>query len=83
MIGYNFKTLVEIPHQFIGNKAREEFTLPILQAINKYYGYEKFIEEQDTKKTLEKKILLLKGNIPPIREEYKTVFNSIFKELIP
>lgn len=83
VIGYNFKTLVEIPHQFIGNKTREEFTLPILQAINKYYGYEKFIKEQDTKKTLEKKILLLKGNIPPIREEYKTVLNLIFKELIP
>ncbi len=82
VIGYNFKTLVEVPHQFIGNRAREEFTSLILQAINEYYGYERFIKEQDLKKTLEKKILLLDGNILPVKEEYKTAFLLIFKELI-
>lgn len=83
VIGYNYQNIVQIPHQFIGNKLNEEFTVPILAAIRKYYGYEEFINEHDAKRTLDKKIILLNRNIPQIRNEYKVVINLIFKDLIP
>lgn len=82
VIGYSFQTLVQIPHLYINNKSNEEFTIVILEAIKSYYGYEKFIKERDLKKALEKKIHSLKGDIPPIKEEYKTAINLVFKNLI-
>lgn len=82
VIGYNFKTLVEVPNQFIGNGYRAEFTLPILEAISKYYGYDQFIEDQDKKKSLENKIKSLEEKILPLNDEYKEIINLVFKGLI-
>lgn len=82
VIGYSFKTLIQIPHQFIGNPSREEFTLPIIEAIKQYYDYENFLLEQDKKKTLDKKIKSLNGNMPNLTDECKNIINTIFKDLI-
>lgn len=81
VIGYNFKTLIQIPHQFIGNPSRQEFSQPILEAIKTYYGYDSFIREQDKKKALEKKIQSLNDNIPCLPHEYKKIINIVFKDL--
>lgn len=82
VIGYSFKTLIQIPHQFIGNPSRQEFSKPILEAIKSYYGYDSFIQEQDKKKTLEKKIQSLNGNIPNLPDKYKKIVSIVFKDLI-
>ncbi len=73
-----FKTLIQIPHQFIGNPSRQEFSKPILEAIKSYYGYDSFIQDQDKKKTLEKKIQSLNGNIPNLPDKYKKIVSIVF-----
>ncbi|WP_134391452.1 DUF6035 family protein [Flavobacterium psychrophilum] len=81
VIGYSFKTLVEIPNHFYNPKGKIEFAHIILEAIKTYYGLDDFLRIEDKKGILKRK--LEEYNIAnPIKElSYNQIISSVFKDL--
>jgi len=81
VIGYSFKTLVEIPNHFYNPRGKIEFAHIILQAIKTYYGLDDFLRNEDKKGILKRK--LEEYNIAnPIKElSYNQIISSVFKDL--
>ena len=81
VIGYSFKTLVEIPNHFYNPRGKIEFAHIILEAIKTYYGLDNFLRIEDKKGILKRK--LEEYNIAnPIKElSYNQIISSVFKDL--
>lgn len=81
VIGYSFKTLVEIPNHFYNPRGKIEFAHIILEAIITYYGLDDFLRIEDKKGILKRK--LEEYNIAnPIKElSYNQIISSVFKDL--
>ncbi|TDE29309.1 hypothetical protein E0I61_09095 [Flavobacterium ranwuense] len=81
VIGYSFKTLVEIPNFYFNPKGKIGFAHIILEAINTYYGLDNFLRIEDKKGNFKRK--LEEYNITnPIKEvSYNPIISSIFKDL--
>lgn len=81
VIGYSFKTLVEIPNHFYNPRGKIEFAHIILEAIKTYYGLDDFLRIEDKKGILKRK--LEDYNIAnPIKElSYNQIISSVFKDL--
>lgn len=81
VIGYSFKTLVEIPNHFYNPRGKIELAHIILEAIKTYYGLDDFLRIEDKKGNFKRK--LEEYNITnPIKElSYNQIISSVFKEL--
>ena len=81
VIGYSFKTLVEIPNHFYNPRGKIEFAHIILEAIKTYYGLDDFLRIEDKKGNFKRK--LEEYNIAnPVKElSYNQIISSVFKDL--
>ena len=79
IIGFDYKSLIQVVHPIISDNSRPQFRKLILSAIDIYYGYEKFIVDFDKSKKLQDKIKNI--NFVDLSVEEKTIFNIVFSEL--
>ncbi|MBS7334085.1 MAG: hypothetical protein KIG88_10870 [Weeksellaceae bacterium] len=79
LIGYNYKSLIQLIHPIIGDKSRAQFHRVILRAIEDYYGYKKFLNDFDKSEKLKNKVEQME--FPEVSDYNKKLFLLIFKEL--
>lgn len=82
IIGFEFNNLIGIVNYFFnpkGTKSVKEFAYPVLQAIKKYYGYDRFLIENKNNIKLKEKIEAINSDI---NLDYKGVINTVFDDLL-
>lgn len=84
VIGYSFKTLVEIPNHFFNpkNERNYSFAFIILEAIKTYYGIELFLKNEDLKGSFRNKVIEFEKSNIPNNTEFNGIIKYIFKDLI-
>ncbi|MGL5235418.1 MAG: DUF6035 family protein [Empedobacter falsenii] len=79
IIGFEYKSLIQVVHPIISDNSRPQFRKVILSAIDIYYGHDKFIVDFDKSKKLQDKIN--NTTFVDLSVDEKNVFNLIFSEL--
>lgn len=79
LIGYNYKSLIQLIYPIIRDPSRDQFYKVIIRAIEDYYGYKKFLNDFDKSDKLKNKVKQMQ--FPEVSDYNKTLFKLIFKEL--
>ena len=79
LIGYNYKSLIQLIYPIIRDPSRDQFYKVIIRAIEDYYGYKKFLNDFDKSEKLKNKVNQMQ--FPEVSDYNKTLFKLIFKEL--
>lgn len=79
VIGFDYKSISQIPHRIFDNKSKPEFHFAIIKAIEVFQGYNNYIVKYDKTYKLQNK--LKTGLINSLSQIDKNIISIIFKEL--
>ena len=79
VIGFDYKSISQIPHRIFDDKSKPEFRFAISKAIEVYQGYNNYIVKYDKTYKLQNKIKT--GLVNSLSQIDKNIISIIFKEL--
>ena len=79
VIGFDYKSISQIPHRIFDDKSKPEFRFAIIKAIEVYQGYNNYIVKYDKTYKLQNKIKT--GLVNSLSQIDKNIISIIFKEL--